>query len=106
MRVNYHAESKLVAMTQRLPIPASVIVARLRDLPAPEKSQAIEVCRLQYAVGGREGSNGDTVLVIVRGGNAITTMLRRSWNQEFTPEVLRVDEVIKWDWPQEGEAVA
>ena len=106
MRVKYHAEVSLVALSQKMPVPASVILARLRAEPAPEKSQAIEVCRLQYSMGSRSagGTNGDVVIVIVRGGVVKTAMLRRSWNQEFTPEVLRVDEYVRWDWPEEAVA--
>lgn len=97
MRVSYHAEDALVALTQRMPVPASVIIARLRAEPAPDHSIALEVCRLQYAVGEPHiGSNGDSVVVIIRNGRVKTAMLRRSYNQSFDPAVLRVDEFRTW----------
>ena len=106
MIVHRHTERSLVALTQKMPSPASVILTRLRASDMPEgKSAAVIVARLPMAWGSREaGSNGDTVVVIVRDNIAITAMLRRSWNQEFTPEVLRVDEVI--DWTEQKERAA
>ena len=103
MKVNRHARNSLVALTQRMPVPASVILDRLAKMPAPPHSVAIEVCQLQYTFGdrGAGGANGDKVVVIIRDGKAITAMLRRSWNQAFTPEVLRVDEVATWTWQKE-----
>ena len=97
MIVTRHAESMLIALGPRLPVPASVIIDRLRNTADPEKQVAIEVCRLQFAYGSSElGSNGDSVVVIVRNGEVITAMLRRSWAQQFTPEALRVQEVQSW----------
>ena len=96
MIVHRHAEKALVAMTQRMPMPASVVIARLREMEPPDGSLAIEVCRLQYAFGNSEGSNGDTVVVICRDGMVITAMLRKSWSQSFSPAALRVDEVKTW----------
>lgn len=98
MRVTRHAETMLVALGPRLPVPASVIIAQLREAKAPSKTTAIEVCRLQYAFGSSDsgGSNGDSVVVIVRDGEVITAMLRRSWAQQFTPAALRVEEVVSW----------
>lgn len=106
MIVHRHAEASLVALSQKMPQPASAILARLRAEQWPEgHSAAVIVARLGVAYGSRnEGSNGDTVVVIVRDNIAITAMLRRSWNQEFTPEVLRVNEVI--DWTQQKEKAA
>lgn len=95
MNVHRHAEKSLVALTQRMPVPASVILARLREMPATSSSVAIEVCRLQYPVGDASSSNGDSVIVIARDGMVITAMLRRSW-QPFNPAALRVDEVQSW----------
>ena len=96
MKVHGHAAASLVAMTQRLPEPASVILARLRQMDPPAQDTAIEVARLQFPVGHPSSSNGDSVVVIVRGGVAKTAMLRRSWNQPFTPRALRVQEVMSW----------
>lgn len=97
MIVHRHAEKALVALTQKMPMPASVIIERLRAMEAPKVSVALEVCRMTMAHGRpHESSNGDSVLVIIRGGMAITAMLRRSWNQSFDPAVLRVDEFVSW----------
>lgn len=98
MKVQRHARLSLIALTQKMPEPASVVLARLEKMEAPAHSMALEVARLQYALGdrGAGASNGDSVVVIIRGGEVITAMLRRSWNQAFTPEVLRVDEVRSW----------
>jgi len=98
MIVNRHCEKALVALNARMPVPASVILARLRETPAPSSSAALEVCRLQYALGSSSSSNGDAVVVIVREGAAITAMLRRSWCQPFTPKALRVEAVQSWQW--------
>jgi hypothetical protein len=96
--VHAHAEKALIALTQRMPVPASVIIDRLKKMEAPTKSVALEVCRMTIAQGKRStgGSNGDSVLVIIREGKVITTMLRRSWDQSFSPSVLRVDEFQSW----------
>lgn len=98
MLVHRHAEKALVALTQKLPEPASVILARLRAEPAPNTSVALEVCRMTMAHGdrGAGGSNGDMVVAIIRDGIVITVMLRRSWNQAFDPETLRVERVASW----------
>jgi len=96
MIVHRHAEVTLEALTGKMPVPASVILARLREMPAPSGSLALEVCRMTIARGHPEASNGDSVVVVVRDGMAITAMLRRSWNQPFTPEKLRVDRVDTW----------
>ncbi len=85
-----------MALTQKMPEPASVIIARLRAMEAPNHSVALEVARMTMTHGARElGSNGDSVVVIIRDGIVITAMLRRSWNQSFDPAVLRVDEVVR-----------
>ena len=97
MRVGGHAKRSLVALTGHLPVPASVIIKRLETEATPEGSLAIEVCRLQSPIGKGDSSNGDSVVVIIRGGEAITAMLRRSWNQPFNPEALRVDAVTTWE---------
>jgi hypothetical protein len=97
MKVGPHAYSSLVALGPRMPVPASVVIARLKAMPASTRSIAIEVCRLQYAVGDSLSSNGDSVIVIARDGMARTAMLRRSWNQPFTAAALRVDEVQTWE---------
>lgn len=96
MRVSRHAEVSLVALSSDLPEPASVILARLRQMDAPAGSCALEVARMTMWLGSRSSSNGDSVVVIVRDGEAKTAMLRRSWNQPFTPAALRVDEVASW----------
>lgn len=98
MLVHRHAEIALVALTQKMPVPASIIIERLKNTPAPELDIAFVVCQMTMAHGRPfiDGSNGDTVVVISRGGVAVTAMLRRSWNQAFTADVLRVDEVISW----------
>lgn len=99
MNVHRHAEKSLVALGHKLPVPASVLIQRLREAPAPEKDTAIELCRLQFAHGPVHeefGTNGDSLVVVVRGGNVLTAMLRRSWSQPFTPDALRVEEVVAW----------
>lgn len=97
MKIRRHAEDALVALTEHLPVPASVIIARLRNEPKSSASSAIEVARLQYPIGSPSSSNGDSVVVICRGGVVKTAMLRRSWEQPFTPAALRVDTVQSWE---------
>lgn len=102
MKVNRHAAISLVALTQRMPVAASLVMKRLGEEPE-RNSAAIITCRMTMALGHRSdatSSNGDTVVTIARKGVIVTAMLRRSWNQAFTPEALRVDEVIDWtkDW--------
>lgn len=98
MLVHRHAEKALIALTQKMPVPASVVIERLKNEPAPAGDVAIVVCQMTMGHGRPfEGTNGDTVVVISRGGVAITAMLRRSWNQSFAADVLRVDEVVRWD---------
>ena len=101
MKIHPHAAASLVALTQDMPVPASVIMARLRAMDPPGGSCAIEVCRMTIARGSSSSSNGDAVVVIVRNGVVRTAMLRRSWNQPFTPARLRVDEVARWNWQEE-----
>jgi hypothetical protein len=96
MNVRRHAEVTLVALNGKMPVPASVILSNLRKMEAPTGSAALEVCRMTMARGDRATSNGDSVVVIIRAGEVVTAMLRRSWNQPFTPERLRVDEVVSW----------
>jgi hypothetical protein len=98
MKVRRHAEVALVALTQDMPVPASVILHHLRRMEAPPTSAALEVCRMTMAIGdrAREQSNGDQVVVIIREGVVVTAMLRRSWGQPFTPEALRVEAVMRW----------
>jgi len=101
MLVHRHTEKSLVALGQKMPQPASVILARLRTEDI-EGAAALIVARLPESLGrwnGRQddkATNGDTLVVIARDNIAITAMLRRSWDQDFTPEVLRVDRVIDW----------
>ena len=97
MIVHRHAEVTLEALTGKMPVPASAIIARLRAEPAPTQSMALEVCRMTMPRGTSNASNGDSVVVIIRSGMAITAMLRRSWNQPFTPASLRVDAVASWE---------
>ena len=104
MRVGKHARNSLVALTGDLPVPASVIIRRLERTIAPPQSIAIEVARLQLPLGTPDSSNGDQVIVIVRKGEVKTAMLRRSWNQPFTPEALRVDECVRLQWNASTEA--
>lgn len=108
MRVRTHAAASLIAMSRDMPISAKAIIQRLEAMPEQTKSAAIVVSRMTMARGQRSsgGTNGDSLIVIVRDQTAVTAMLRRSWNQSFTPEILRVDEVIEWQWPQEGTAAA
>jgi hypothetical protein len=97
MIVTRHCETALVSLGPRLPVSASAILARLRADPAPRSSLALEVCRLQYAIGEPDSSNGNSVIVIIRDGMAVTAMLRREWSQPFTPRALRVDAVRSWE---------
>ena len=96
MKVSRHAEVTLVALSGSMPVPASVILDSLRRMDPPAGSAAVEVCRMTMARGTRSSSNGDSVVVVIRKGEVVTAMLRRSWNQPFTPERLRVDEVASW----------
>jgi len=97
MKVTRHAEVTLVALTGKMPVPASVIVSQLRQMEAPAGSCALEVCRMTMWHGDqRHESNGDSVVVIIREGEVVTAMLRRSWNQPFTPSALRVAAVASW----------
>lgn len=93
MMVGRHAEVALVALAER--VPSSAILSQLRRTPAPTGSLALEVHRMTMCHGERDASNGDSVVVIVRDGEVVTAMLRRSW-QPFTPAALRVDEVQSW----------
>jgi hypothetical protein len=97
MRLNRHAEKALVALDRRIPGGSAKIIARLRA-EEPASSKAIEVCRLQWTFGCAEsgGTNGNSLVVIARDGVIVTAMLRRSWNQPFTPEAMRVDAVERW----------
>jgi hypothetical protein len=105
MRVSPHAEMALIALGSRMPVPASVVIDRLRKMESPnyDNSFAIAVCKLQSAVGHPAQSNGDMVVVIIRRGGVITAMLRRS-SQPFSPDELDVDDAM-W-WSMEKEKVA
>jgi len=94
--VNRHCEQALLALNPRMPVPSSRVIDLLRKQPAPPSSLALEVCRLQYAYGEPTSSNGNSVIVIIREGVAVTAMLRRAYNQPFTPEALRVDAIQSW----------
>lgn len=95
--VSPHAERSLIALTQKLPVPASVLLRRLRQTEAPLHSVALEICRLKFAHGvPHETSNGDSVVAIIRFGEVVTVMLRRSYNESFEPGILRVDEFVTW----------
>ena len=99
MLVHRHAEKTLIALGAKTPVPASVMIQRLKEAPAPKNDTAIELCRLSFAHGPIHqptGTNGDQVVAVVRGGAVITVMLRRSWSQPFTPDALRVQEVTSW----------
>jgi len=69
------------------------ILGELERLYGDPDAVAIDVATLPTIQHDGSGSNGDTVVVIVRGGEVTTVMLRRSWNQPFTPEALNVDRV-------------
>jgi hypothetical protein len=102
MRVSRHAEQALVGLNDRLPIPASVVIERLRSTPDPKEDVAIEIVRLQFAHGDPDyGTHGDSLVVVVRldptGEGVVTTaMLRKSWAQAFTPAAFSVKEVTSW----------
>lgn len=99
MIVHRHAEKSLVALGAKLPVPASVIIARLRAEPDPAHDTAIELCQLSFAHGPVHeptGTNGNSVVAICRGGRVLTVFLRRTWNQPFTPEKMRVEECVSW----------
>lgn len=99
MIVHRHAEKSLVALGGKLPVPASVLIQRLREHPAPEKDTAIELCQLEFAYGPvheATGTNGNSLVAIVRGGRVLTVFLRRTWNQPFTPDRMRVKECVSW----------
>lgn len=69
------------------------IVTRLEAIPGTADDVAIEVYRHGSPITDASGSNGDSVVVIARGGEVTTVMLRRSWSQSFTPASLGVDRV-------------
>lgn len=99
MIVSRHAEVSLVALSGKMPIPASVIIDRLRNTESPTVDTALEVCRMTMSRGDRvTSSNGDSVVAIIRHGKVWTIMLRRSWNQPFNPKALRVEAVARWEW--------
>lgn len=105
MKVKTHARTALIALTQKMPVPAAVIIERLEKMEAPEHSVALEVCQMTMSHGSASkhadrSSNGDSVIVIIRDGVVLTAMLRRSWNQEWTPAALRVSTIATWkdDW--------
>lgn len=56
------------------------------------RSTAIRVWRTAVKRNSVDGSNGDTAILIVRGGVGVTLMWRRV-TQPFTPDALRVDRV-------------
>lgn len=95
MYVSQHAQDRLVARLG--PRRGSRLIDRLEDWCANTAAMdrvAIEVARLSESAAGA-GSNGDTVIAIVRSGLVETVMLRRS-SQTTTPATLGVDRVISW----------
>jgi hypothetical protein len=93
MFVTSHAEARLIGrIGQRT---AQGILDRLEALAGTLDNVAIEVARFTEARHDPEtGSNGDQVVVIAVEGSVETVMLRRSWNQPFTPKALDVDRCI------------
>jgi hypothetical protein len=101
MLVHRHAEKSLVALTQKLPVPASVIINTLQRAPEPTKKLAVTLSLGQSHGVPFQGSNGDTLVLIIADGMTITAYLRRSV-QSFDPATLRVDHVITWAEYAEG----
>jgi hypothetical protein len=89
MNVHRHAEKALIALGYPgLPVPASVIIDRLKKMEAPIiKHVALVIGHYNPA-----GTNGDTVVAILREGNVITVMLRWS-HQPWTLSALRVEAI-------------
>jgi len=90
MLVSRHAKVRLF---ERLTAqPALRVIARLEAMAGTCDAVAIEVHRFAHRTTA-DGSNGDAVVVIAREGTVETVMLRRSWNQPFTPSALGVDRI-------------
>lgn len=88
MFVTDHARYRLEG---RLGLPwADRLIAALERLAGEMGNVAIEVATLPEVGYADDGSNGDRVVVIARDGSVETVMLRRSWNQPFTPAALSV----------------
>lgn len=101
MFVSAHAHKRL---QQRLgSVWAARIIAALERVNGEPDNAAIEVAVLPYVVYDNDGSNGDRVVVIARGGEVTTVMLRRSFDQPWTPEALSVDRVYAFGFPESGE---
>lgn len=91
MFVTAHARARLA---DRLGLTAGHLIADVLEArPGLAGHVAIEVAREPAYTAGKDGSNGDQVIVIARDGSVETVMLRRSWNQPFTPSALGVDTV-------------
>lgn len=71
------------------------MVDRILDRAAGAHSAAVRLAVLGRMVGefGSQGSNGDELWAVVRGGRVVTIMFRRS-DQPRTPEAFRVARVI------------
>jgi hypothetical protein len=95
--VNQHAEVRLRARLTDASAkdPAGEVIGLLEALPGEPGSVAILVREYGHPIYLRDGSNGDQLVVIARGGEVHTVMLRRSWNQPFTPAALNVDKVVR-----------
>lgn len=90
MYVSQHATARLA---ERLGADhAAKLVSLLERMTGEPGNVAIEVHRIPPHSHGERGSlaQGDQVIVIVRDGSVDTVMLRRSWNQPFTPAALSV----------------
>ena len=96
MEVYRHAEHSLIALTGKMPVPASVVIQRMKQSKLTEHV-AIVVCRMTMSHGRRNvGTRGDTVVAIARDGKVITVMLRYG-HQSFDPVVLGVDYIAEWN---------
>lgn len=69
---------------------ADRLIDALERIDGEPGNVAIEVATLPEVGYADDGSNGDRVVVIARDGSVETVMLRRSWNQPFTPAALSV----------------
>lgn len=89
MFVNAHARARL---RERLgPVTAGGIIADLETMPGEAGSVAIEVATW---------TADDRVVVIARGGEVTTVMLRRARDQSFTPAAMHVDRVVSLTGPR------
>lgn len=90
MEVTPHAQRQ--AAQRDIPLDMVVKVIRAKLGGRRFDSAAVKVGTLREERGSLIGSNGDQVWAVLRGGDVVTIMLRRS-DQPATPSALRVRHV-------------